>query len=97
MIKICQWCDKEFISKSKNQIYDTVECRAESTKKKIVDRYHISKYKNRIGKERRCAGGCGTLLSIYNDAGFCNDCLINNKKVDKFIKDIKDYFDYEKK
>jgi hypothetical protein len=56
----------------------------------------MSKFKSRFGKERRCAGGCETLLSAYNDETFCNSCLVNNKKVDKFIKDIKDYFDYEK-
>jgi hypothetical protein len=97
MIKICQWCEKEFKSVSKNQIYCKSECRIDSTKQKITQRYQTSKFKNRIGKERRCAGGCNTLLSVYNDAGFCDNCLVNNKKVDKFIKDIKDYFDYEKK
>lgn len=96
-MKVCQWCNEEFNSNSKNQIYCSAECRTESTKKKIVERYQTSKYKNRIGKERRCAGGCNTLLSAYNDESFCNSCLINNKKVDKFIKDIKDYFTYEEK
>lgn len=96
-MKICQWCNEEFSTKSKNQIYCSPECRIESTKQKIVERYQTSKYRSRFGKERRCAGGCGTLLSAYNNEEFCNACLINNKKVDKFIKDIKDYFDYEKK
>jgi len=97
MIKTCQWCEKEFTTMSKNQIYCSTDCRINSTKQKISQRYQVSKFKNRIGKERRCAGGCETLLSIYNDDTFCNNCLVNNKKVDKFIKDIKDYFDYEKK
>jgi hypothetical protein len=96
MIKTCQWCEDEFTTLSKNQIYCSVECRTESTKQKITQRYQMSKFKSRIGKERRCAGGCETLLSAYNDATFCNSCLVNNKKVNKFIKDIKDYFDYEK-
>jgi hypothetical protein len=69
----------------------------DATKKKIVDRYHVSKFKKRIGKERHCSGGCGTLISIYNDYGFCNSCLINKKKVDKFIKELRGYFDYEEK
>lgn len=94
--KVCGWCDNEFTTKSKNQIYCSSECRIESTKRKIGERYQISKYKNRVGKERRCSGGCGTLISVYNDAGFCNACLINSRKVDKFIKELKDYFDYEK-
>jgi hypothetical protein len=95
--KVCQWCDDEFKTVSKNQIYCSPKCRAESTKKKIVERYQISKFKSRVGKERRCAGGCDTLISVYNDAGFCNACLVNQKKVDKFIKDLRDYFDYEEK
>jgi phosphohistidine phosphatase SixA len=95
--KICQWCDDSFDTVSKNQIYCSPTCRAESTKKKIVERYQISKFKARVGKERRCAGGCNTLISVYNDAGFCNSCLVNDKKVDKFIKELKDYFDYEEK
>ena len=95
--KTCQWCDDEFETKSKNQIYCSPECRTESTKKKIVERYQVAKFKSRQGKERRCAGGCNTLISVYNDAGFYNACLVNQKKVDKFIKDLKDYFDYEEK
>ena len=96
-MKICQWCENEFESVSSHQIYCSSDCRNESTRQKVNQRYQQSKFKNRIGKERRCAGGCNTLLSAYNDEGFCNACLINNKKVDKFLKDIKDYFDYEKK
>jgi hypothetical protein len=97
MTKACSWCDKNFVSKSKNQIYCSSECRLSSTKIKIVQRYQVSKVKSRIGKERVCSGGCGAKISIYNDAGFCNVCLTNNKKVDRFIKDLRDYFDYEEK
>ena len=96
MNKICQWCEKDFFTKNKNQIYCSVDCRTHATKQKITQRYQMSKFKSRLGKERRCAGGCETLLSAYNDETFCNSCLVNNKKVDKFIKEIKDYFDYEK-
>lgn len=68
-----------------------------STKEKIVARYQLLKFKNRVGKARMCSGECGTSISIYNDIGFCNSCLVNNKKVNKFIKDLKGYFDYEQK
>jgi hypothetical protein len=95
--KICTWCNEEFFYKSKNQVYCSKECRVNSTKQKIVQRYQVSKFKGRRGKERKCAGDCGTLISIYNDMGFCNSCLVNNKKVDKFIKDLRYYFDYEEK
>jgi len=97
MIKHCEWCDNNFDTKSKNQIYCSIECRTEATKQKVVQRYKITKAKERVGKERRCAGGCNTLLSIYNDNNFCDTCLINNKKLDRFLKEIKDYFDYDKK
>lgn len=95
--KICGWCNEEFKSKSKNKVYCSIECRTESTKNKIVERNQVAKYRSRVGKDRRCAGGCNTLISVYNDIGFCNSCLVNNKKVDKFIKDLRGYFDYEKK
>ena len=95
--KICRWCNEAFFSKNKNQIYCSKECRVDATKEKIVQRYNVSKAKSRVGKERRCAGGCNTLISIYNNQGFCNSCLVNNKKVDKFIKDLRGYFDYEEK
>ena len=70
MIKHCQWCDGSFNTESKNQIYCSSECRAKATKEKIVQRYRITKSKERIGKNRVCAGGCGTKLSIYNDNTF---------------------------
>jgi hypothetical protein len=97
MIKHCQWCDNSFNTESKNQIYCSGKCRTEATKQKIVQRYKITKSKERIGKERICAGGCNTNLSIYNDNTFCDTCLINNKKVERFLKEIKGFFDYEQK
>lgn len=93
--KHCEWCDEAFETKSKNQIYCGVECRTLATKEKIVKRYKQTKAKERIGKDRKCAGECGIMLSIYNDNSFCDNCLTNNKKVDKVLKEIKDFFDYE--
>jgi hypothetical protein len=40
-------------------------------------------------------GGCGMTLSIYNDSGFCNNCNVSKKTVDKMLKEIKGFFDYE--
>ena len=97
MTKHCEWCDDSFETTSKNQIYCGVECRTLATKEKIVKRYKITKAKERMGKERRCAGGCNTILSIYNDNNFCDTCLVNHKRVDKTLKEIKDFFDYDKK
>jgi hypothetical protein len=95
MIKHCEWCDDSFNTESKNQIYCNAACRTMATKQKIIQRYKITKAKERFGKERRCAGGCDTLLSVYNENTFCDPCLVSNKKVDKTIKEMKDFFDYE--
>ena len=97
MIKYCEWCDESFDTPTKNQIYCNSECRFEATKQKIQQRYKITKAQERIGKDRRCSGGCNTSLSIYNDNGFCDTCSVNNKKLDRTIKEIKDFFDYEQK
>ena len=91
----CAWCDKEFEKKSTKQIYCSTECRQEASKQKILERYHIEKRKKRKGKIRLCAGGCGVLLSIYNDSGICSNCSINKKKINSFIKELKDCFEYE--
>ena len=96
-MSFCLWCDKEFESKSSKQIYCGPECRQEASKEKILERYQIEKRKKRKGKEKRCAGGCGTLLSVYNDSQMCDNCLVNKRKFNNFIKELKDYFDYQQK
>lgn len=93
----CSWCDKDFYQKSTKQIYCSVECRQEASKQKILERYEIEKRKKRVGKEKKCAGGCGTYLSIYNDVGMCDNCLVNKKRFNNFIKELKGHFDYEQK
>lgn len=93
----CIRCDKEFEPNSNKQIYCSIECRQDASKEKIMERYHIEKRKKRQGKERRCAGNCGTVLSVYNDAGMCDNCLINHKKMNSFMRELKSYFDYEQK
>lgn len=93
----CSWCDKEFEATSSKQIYCSIECRQESSRKKITERNKAEKVKNRIGKQRLCGGGCGTVLSIYNDEGICDICIEHKKKMNKFMKELKGYFDYSKK
>lgn len=96
-MKVCAWCAVEFNPSVSYQIYCSPECRELSTKEKIAERYSVNRRKARSGKQRRCAGGCGALLSIYNDKSFCDQCMINNKKVDKMLKELKGLFDYEQK
>ena len=50
MNKICQWCEKDFFTKSKNQIYCSVDCRTNATKQKITQRYQMAKFKSRFGR-----------------------------------------------
>ncbi len=94
-MKLCDQCDKAFNPKVSYQIYCGIECRDIATKDKIVQRYHITRRKKRIGKVRKCLGGCGVDLSIYNDSGFCSNCNVSKKNVDKMLKQIKGFFDYE--
>jgi len=94
-VKRCDRCDKEFKPKVTYQIYCSDSCRQESTKIKIAERYQITRRQKRKGKKRMCLGGCGQQLSIYNDDGFCSNCNVSKKEVDKMLKQIKGYFDYE--
>ena len=94
-MKLCDRCDKAFNPKVSYQIYCGIKCRDIATKDKIVQRYHITRRKKRIGKVRKCLGGCGVDLSIYNDSGFCSNCNVSKKNVDKMLKQIKGFFDYE--
>ena len=96
MSQYCRWCDKEFFSSAKHQIYCSVPCREEATKEKVAERIKRSKIKKRIGKKRNCSN-CGIEISIYNDKNICNNCFIDQKKLDKTLKEIKRFFDYEKK
>lgn len=94
-MKSCERCDTKFKPKVTYQIYCSEECRDLSTKEKIAERYQLTRRQKRIGKLRKCLGGCGVQLSIYNDSGFCNNCNVSKKAVDKMLKQIKGYFDYE--
>ncbi len=94
-MKLCERCDKRFQPKVTYQIYCSPECRDSATKDKIAERYNVSRRQKRIGKIRRCLGGCGVQLSIYNDSGFCSNCNVSQKAVEKMIKELKGIIDYE--
>jgi hypothetical protein len=94
-VKSCSRCDKKFKPRVSYQIYCSDECRDEATKEKIAERYQVTRRQKRIGKKRLCLGGCGVNLSIYNDDGFCANCNISKKAVDKMLKEVKGYFNYE--
>jgi hypothetical protein len=92
---MCERCDAPFKPKVSYQIYCGDVCRDIATKIKIAERYQITRRQRRKGKKRLCLGKCGKQLSIYNDSGFCFYCNINKKEVDKMLKQIKGFFDYE--
>ena len=94
-MKQCERCDKRFKPKVSYQIYCSEKCRDASTKEKIAERYQVTRRQKRIGKIRKCLGGCGVQLSIYNDSGFCSNCNVSQKTVEKMIKQLKGYFEYE--
>jgi len=94
-VKQCDKCDTKFKPKVSYQIYCSEECRDSATKEKIAERYQLTRRQKRIGKIRKCLGGCGVQLSIYNDSGFCSNCNVSKKTVEKMLKEVKGYFDYE--
>jgi uncharacterized protein YmfQ (DUF2313 family) len=94
-LKLCNRCDNYFSPKVSYQIYCSETCREESTREKIAERYLVSRRQKRIGKNRKCLGGCDTSLSIYNDSGFCANCNVSKKAVDKMLKELKGYIEYE--
>jgi uncharacterized protein YmfQ (DUF2313 family) len=94
-VKQCHKCDKRFVAKVSYQIYCGEDCRDLATKEKIAERYQITRRQKRIGKVRKCLGSCGTQLSIYNDSGFCSNCNVSQKIVEKMIKELKGYVEYE--
>lgn len=97
-MKLCSWCDNQFKPTVSYQIYCTTKCRDEATREKIVERHKALRRQKRKKKLRLCAGGCGIKLSIYNDDTMCNTCSVNQKQVDKKIKEIRMLMhDYEDK
>ena len=94
-MKLCSRCDNNFTPKVSYQIYCSESCRDEATKEKIAERYQVMRRQKRIGKIRKCLGGCGIDLSIYNDVGFCSNCNISAKQVAKMIKELKGFIEYE--
>lgn len=88
-MKPCSWCGNHFRPSVTYQIYCSILCREASTKEKIIARYAISRRQKRKGKDRKCAGGCGLTLSIYNDDLICNACKINKKDLQRALKQIK--------
>lgn len=95
-MKTCNWCGNEFQPNVSYQIYCSVECRECATKEKVGERYQQKRRQRLASKQRRCAGGCGTILSSYNDSQFCSRCIINDKLVNKALKELKGLIDYEK-
>lgn len=89
-MKQCEWCNTRFSSNVSYQVYCSVECRESATKEKIAERQKILRRNKRSKKTRKCSGGCGRSLSIYNDDTLCSNCKVNIKEVNLQLKQIKD-------
>ena len=94
-MKLCSICHSSFKPAVSYQIYCGKVCRDLATKEKITERYNVNKRQKRKNKIRLCLGGCNQELSIYNDSGFCVNCNVNEKAVNKMLKELKGYIDYE--
>ncbi len=94
-MKLCSRCDTYFIPRVSYQVYCSELCREEATRDKIAERYQATRRQKRIGKVRKCLGGCNTSLSIYNDSGFCANCNVSAKQVAKMLKELKGFIEYE--
>jgi len=96
-VKLCSRfdCYTYFAPKVSYQVYCSIECRDIATKDKIAERYQSTRRQKRSGKKRKCLGGCGVDLSIYNDFGFCSNCNISEKVVNKMLKQLKGIIKYE--
>ena len=95
-MKLCKICHSSFKASVSYQIYCTKVCRDLATKEKIAERYTVIKRQKRKNRVRLCLGGCGQELSMYNDSGFCSNCNISEKAVNKMLKELKGFIDYEK-
>lgn len=87
--KRCNWCDIQFNTEIKYQVYCSVGCREEATKEKISKRYELVRRRKMHSKTRLCKG-CSKRLSAYNDDILCNFCLTSPAEVIKTLKEIKD-------
>lgn len=94
-MKICDWCGNDFEPNVSYQIYCSVECREAATKSKVSDRYQQKRRQRLAGRVRKCVQ-CDTILSSYNSDNLCGSCVINQKQVDKALKELKGLIDYER-
>ena len=87
-MKHCQWCDNAFETEISYKIYCSDSCRDSATRHNISLRYYKKKIEQRLKKPRKCLS-CGSVLSIYNDEKVCSACNINDKELEKLLKQMK--------
>lgn len=94
-MKSCDWCGNDFEPNVSYQIYCSIDCREISTKQKINERYQLKRRKKIAAKKRFC-NQCGSQLSVYNLENLCGACVVDQKQVDKALKELKGLIDYER-
>jgi len=95
-MKICDWCSGEFKPNVSYQIYCSSECRQLSTKEKIGNKYKKKRREKLSRKTRYCSNDCGTVLSIYNDESYCGKCVVDEKQVNRMLRELKGLIEYER-
>lgn len=95
-MKNCDWCSEEFQPNVSYQIYCSAECRELATKDKVNTNYQLKRRQKLSKQKRYCSNGCGTILSIYNDTGRCTSCSVNEKKVDRALKELRGLIEYQR-
>lgn len=94
-MKQCNWCSNYFTANVSYQIYCSAICRDEAKREKIVERHRAVKRQKRSEKPRKCLK-CSKVLSVYNDEKYCNTCNINQKEINKKIREIRVFMhDYQ--
>ena len=88
MLKICEWCGKDFDANVSYQVYCSAECRNAATKDNTSQKQRAKKAEARKNKDRRCTT-CSKPLSIYNDENYCSSCIGSKKDYKKFLRNIK--------
>lgn len=94
-MKSCDWCGSEFEASVSYQIYCCPDCREQATRAKISARNSQKRRQRLASRTRQCAQ-CQTTLSVYNTDNLCGACVINQRQVDKALKELKGIIDYER-
>lgn len=79
----CAWCGEFFLKRRPNMIYCKKECCNAATNKKLIEKYHQNKERQK--ETNRTCAKCSSKLSKYNQDDVCHSCQVReteNEKID---------------